>query len=800
MNAVRDARLVVRQLLQTPGYTATIVGVLALAIGANTAIFSAVYAVLLKPSPIRSPEDLVIVRAADPSRSLPVVELSYRMIEHWSDHGDAFSATAAISSSLWPGVLQREGPPVRLASSSVSASLFDTLGVTPLHGRPLLPQDDVPGAAPVAVLSHSTWVTHFGGDSGVIGSTVRFDAARTIVGVMPAAFDFPRGTDLWIPVVPLLSGISRPDFDAMESVGVLFMVGRLAAGSSRGAAGAQLDALAGGAGGIAAPRRFGSEVLLTPFLDYVVGPARDGLRALWVAVGLVLLIACANVAGLMLTRVSTRSREQAIRAALGATPRALARLWLIESGILATAGGLVGIGLGWWMTGAIAALAPSDVPGLPGITITPAVVAFSAGAVLVTIVACGAAPARRATRMPVLQWLKGTPHDGSGARAVGGRSALVIVQMAVSLVLLVSAGLIVRSFTALRNLDAGFTPSNVLTMFVDTRSIDGLPRMLARIRELPDVQAAGAVYLRPLQLGAVGNDTTVVLHGQTPVSARDNPNLNLQVATPGFFEAAGIRLLHGRFFSEEDRAGTQPVTLVGETAARRLWRRADAVGERMLLRNQKEWRIVVGVVADVHYRGLGDVRLDAYEPAQQSSSAAHNLVIRSAGDPLHAAAAVQTAVRQIDPAAIVDSITTLDAIVARAVAPWRFTSWLLGILAGMAFLITTVGLFTTVALGVAARRRELAVRIALGARGSDVLRSVLAPAMAQGAIGLSVGAAVAAFASHALAALLFGVPPLDPVTWAAALGALGATAALAAYLPARRATTIHPAILLRQVE
>jgi putative ABC transport system permease protein len=795
MNVIRDGRLVLRQLLDARGYTTGVIAVLALAIGANTAIFSAVYAVLLKPSPVRSQQDLVMVWAADPYRSLPVVELSYRMFEHWSEHGGTFSASAVVGSSHWPGVLQRQGAPIRLASSGVSASFFDTLGVAPLHGRTLLPDDDLAAATPVTVLSHAIWTTHFGAAPGVVGSTVQFDRVRTIVGVMPPGFDFPRGTDLWIPVVPVLAGVSRPDFDALESVAVLFMVGRLKPGISRESVEKQLDVLAEGSAGIPTPHRFGTQVVVTPFLDHVIGPARDGLHALWAAVALVLLIGWANVTGLMLTRVSTRSRDHGIRAALGATRLDLARLWVIEATLLAVVGGALGIGLGWWMTRTIAVLAPPDIPGLASMAMSPTVAAFSVVVVLVTAIACGVAPARRAAATPVLQRLRGTFHDTPALR---GRSALLVVQLSLSLVLLISAGLVVRSFTALRTLDVGFTPSGALTMFVDTRSSGGLHQMLALIRELPDVQHAGAIYLRPLQLGAIGNEGAVLLEGQPSASARDNPNLNMQVATPGLFDAAGIRLLRGRPFSDDDRAGAPPVAVVSETTPRRLWGDRDAVGRRILLRSQKEWRTVVGVVADVHYRGLGDVRLDVYEPALQSAHRANNLVIRTAGDPLQTAAAVQTAVRRIDPNAIVDSITTLEAIVARAVAPWRLTAWLLGFLAAVAFLITLVGLFTMVSLSVAHRRFELAVRLALGARASDVVRTVLRPALARGIAGLVLGAVAAAFTSQALRGLLFGVDRLDPLTWAGAVTILIATAAVAAYLPARRATRIHPAILLRQ--
>lgn len=613
----RDFRVALRLLLRARGYTAAIVTVLTLAVGANTAIFSIVYGVLLKPLLIRDPGRLVIVWDSDTARNLRVVELSYRTFEHWAEHSRSFASTAVIGSSAWRGILKGRGAPVRLASCGVSASFFNTIGAVPLLGRPLRPEDDLPNAPAVAVLSYTSWVQYFGADPRAVGSTVEFDTTRTIVGVMPPEFDFPQGTSFWFPVVPLLAGVSRSGFDAFASVGVLFVIGRLQPGITPRLAAEELDGLSRSVAGAPPPPRFGS------------------------------------------------------------------------------------------------------------------------------------------------------------------------------------AGLVVRSFVALRRLDPGFVPSNVLTMFV-LQSNEEIRDLLGRIEALPQIQAAGAVYLRPLELGAVGQEITARLEGQTEAAARANPTLNFQVATPGYFRAMRIRLLHGRFFSDQDRADSVPVALVGETAARRLWPGQNAVGKRILLFDRDKWATVAGVVGDVHYRGLGDPRLDVYEPESQSRSQANYLAIRTTGDPLTVAAAVQMEVRRVNPAVVVDSIVTLDAIVSRAVAPWRFTSWLLMLLASLAFVLTAVGLFSLVSLETSTRRQELAIRLAVGAQRSDLLGAVMVPAALHGLAGLVAGALAGIAVTRALRGLLFRVETLDPATWAAVLATVILMVGLAAYLPARRAAAVDPLVLLRR--
>jgi predicted permease len=648
------------------------------------------------------------------------------------------------------------------------------------------------------MLSHASWVKHFGADPHVIGSVARLDTTRTIVGVMPAGFDFPRGTSYWFPVLPLLSSQSRPDFDAEEAIGVLFAIGRLQPGVTTAQVADELDRLQRATPGQTMPRRFGRAVVVTPFLEYLFGPIRQGLWALWAAVTLLLLIACANVSGLMLTRASLRAREHAIRAALGAGRMAIGRLWVIESTILAIAGGVVGLALARWMMTAVVALAPGDVPRLADVAIDPLVALFTAGAVLVATCLCSAGPARHASSARIADALNDAAYSTPGARSIAARASLVVAQIAVSVVLLVGSGLVVRSFITMRQLDLGFVATNVVTMFIGPQSNAWMRELLQAVERLPQVEAAGAVYLRPLELGPIGQETSARLWGQAEASAVANPTLNFQVATPGFFTAVRTRLVHGRFFSDWDRENSAPVAIVGESAARRLWPGQNPIGQRLLLRDQAVWRTVVGVVSDVHYRGVGDPRLDVYEPAMQSTATTNYVVIRVRRDPVAVIAAVRDEARRRDPAVVVDSITMLDTVVSRALAPWRFTAWLLGFMATVAFLQTAIGLFSLITLDAANRKQELAIRLAFGARTVDVVRVVLVPFAWRAAAGLVIGALIAVTASGLVRSLLFRVQPMDATTWLSILALIVGVIGVAAYLPARRAATIDPMILLRR--
>lgn len=811
MDLLRNVRLTLRDLLKQPGYTSAAVVTLTLTIGANSAIFSVVHAVLLKPSGIREPNDLVIGWERDPAGS-PVVEISYRNFQDWAAHNRSFSQAAAIGSSTWSVVLDGRGESARLSSAGVSAAFFDTLGVTPALGRAFRPEDDVPNAPRVAILSHGAWTGRFGADPGVAGTTIQLGQPHTVVGVMPEAFDFPRGVDVWLPVVPILANAGSGRIQSpLENVGVLFAIGRLREGVTPGMAAEELDRLASHLQRTSTAHRFGRAVVVTPFLDYAIGPVRQALWALFAAVGVLLLVACANVSGLMLTRVSLRRREHAIRLALGATRTDLGRRWALETLILAVAGGGLGLMASRWIAQALMALAPEDVSRSSEVSINLPVAAFTFLAVLATALLCGVQPVRHAGRSNLLDALNDSARLTPGRHSLRARSLLLVFQISLTVVLLVAAGLVVRSFVNLRRIDLGFAPSNVLTMKVGPRNARPsanawMHELLARVATLPDVEAAGAVSLRPLALGPIGSETWVILEGQpdTPERARLNPTLNYQVATPEYFRAMRIQLRRGRVFTDQDGDTAPRVALVGASTARRLWPGEDPVGRRILMPSHTPdggpniWRRVVGVVDDVRYRGIDDGRLDVYDAALQSAVTATDLVVRTSSDPLAAVAAVQAEARRLDPRVLIDRVTTMDAVVTRAVAPWRFSVWMFTLFAVLAFVLAAVGLFSLVSLDVAHRRREFAVRLALGAERGDVRRSVLLSALRRVVPAVTLGVLGAVAGTRAIRHLLFEVELVDPTTYLAAIVLVVAVVIAASWLPARRAAGIDPLALLKR--
>jgi putative ABC transport system permease protein len=807
----RDFACSTRRIRASPGFSGTAILTLAIVIGANSAMFSAVHAVLLRPFTMQHPDDLVICWSSDPRRNLPIVELSYRNFEDWATHSRSFAQVAAVGSSTWPAVVDESGGSTRLSTAGVSVSFFQTMGVLPVLGRDFRPQDDEPKVGRVAILSHGMWVSRFGADPGAIGRTLRFgDGPHTIVGVLPEGFDFPRGTDLWTPVVPILADSANEwRTDGLESVGVLFVIGRLHPAVTPTMALQELDRLAGSLEQRTSFPRFGSRVVVTPLLDYVLGPVRQGLWALLAAVGVLLLVGCANLSGLMLTRVSSRRREHAVLVALGATRGALARRWMMETLILSLTGGIIGLLAAYSMARTIVALAP-DIPRLAGLAINPPVVAFTFGVILLTTLLCAVAPIRSVNANSLIAAINESARSTHSRQTYHTQSLLVTGQVALSVILLVAAGLITRSFVNLRSIDLGFLSPNVMTMTIEPRNVSGatnawMDQLLNRLTALPGVEAAGAVYLRPLALGPIGQETPVVLEGQqiTLEAQQENPQLNYQVATPGYFSAMRIQLRQGRLFTAEDTDRSPRVAVVSETTARRLWPGENPIGKRMSMplftpdKPSYEWRTVVGVVNDVRYRGMDDVRLDVYDVAAQSPTEATDVVIRTSGDPLINLEAITQEARHLDPGVVVDRVTTMDTIVSQAVAPWRFSVWMFSMFAIVAFVLVTLGLFSTVTLDIAQRHKEFAVRLALGGQYGDIVRPLVLKALKRGAAGIALGVLAALTATRGLSSMLVGVDTLDVVTYGAVIGLVFATVMIASWLPAHSATKADLMLALR---
>jgi predicted permease len=587
----RQFRQALRQLTGSPGFTITALITLSLAGGATTAIFSAVHAVLLSSMSVRDPEALVIGWGRDSARTEGVIELSYLDVADLGQASRQLAGVAAVGSHAWNAVLDEAGESTRLSYAGVSGSFFDTLGAQPLLGRVLGLDDDVANAESVAVIGHGLWVRRFGSDPAIIGRTIRLDHEPTrIIGVMPSSFDYPRGVDLWAPLAPGLSAAAAAmKTDVLRNVGVLYLIGRLRAGATAVTASEELSGIASGAAGGGPAMNVGGRVELQPFMDHVIGPTRPALWTLFGAVAVLLCIACANVSGLMLTRLALRERDRAVRQALGASRRSLAGEWVTETLVLAIAGGVSGLVIAQWLVAAIVALAPDGIPRLDQVGINLPVAAFSAVVITLVALLCGLAPARQAGSLDVADVLKDEGRSTTGARTLRARSGLLILQIGLAVVLLVGAGLILRSFAGLRQIELGFDPAQVLSVQVDpriepSRQNAWVDDLLARVANHPGVESAGAVYLRPLALGPIGQGTQIVLEGQpdTPEMASRNPLLNYQIAARDYFRAMRIPLKRGRLFTTADSAAAPRVAIVSESTAHRLWPGQDPIGQRFL--------------------------------------------------------------------------------------------------------------------------------------------------------------------------------------------------------------------------
>jgi predicted permease len=805
-----DVAAVARRLASAPGYTLGIVVTLALALGANTAIFSAVHATLWNPLAARDPGRLVVVWESDPAKSVAVVELAYNTVRDWAAHSRSFTSAGAFGSSTWTEVLRDANESVPLASTGVSATFFDTLGAPPMLGRTFRADDDRPHAPRVMILSHRLWKARFGGDPSIVGTTLHVDQPRVVVGVMPEGFDFPRGTDAWTPVVPILADSeAKWKIDARSDVGVLFMLARLGRDVTPEAAADELNALATTlqrSGG----RRFGTAVTVTPVVDMLLGPVRPALWGLFAAALVLLVIACANVAGLIMKQASSRRREYAIRLGLGATLGQLSRLWLIETVMLASAGGCLGLLAAYWITRTIMTMAPHAVPGLATSSIGMPVAAFTACAVVGAAFLCGAWPLLDLRTLDLNAALKDAARRTRMSGWQRTRSALVAVQVSLAVVLLTAGGLAIRSALEVGRVDLGFTPAGVVTLQVSARpgtptTNEWIAEVVRRLAAVPGVESVGGVGQLPFELGPIGADAWVVLEGQadTPDARRSNPPVNYQTAFPGYFRAMGIALTQGRLFTAQDDGRSPRVALVSETTARRLWPGQNPLQRRILLPNQTPgapptaWRTVVGVVSDVRYRGIADTRLDVYDAPLQSGFLASSLAVRGRGDLAGLAAAVSAEVRRLDPHAVIDRAATMADIVARVTAPWRFTVRVFAVLAVVACVLASVGLFGLVALDVMERHREFALRLAVGAPPGELLRLALSRGARSALVGIVGGLLIALLATRALQGMLFQVSALDLATYTGVIALIVTIVGLASYLPARRAAAVDPLELLK---
>ena len=823
----QDVWYAMRRFAREPVFAATAIAILAVGIGACTAMFSIVQAVLLRPFGVNAPDRVVMIWGGN-TRHQAVGELTYSADRELRESIRSFQEVAIVSSVNWSGTMSLAGgEPLGMPVSVVSATFFDVLGARPLLGRTFRAEDDQRSAPPVLILSHAVWTQQFGGDPNVIGRTVmvREEAPAEpfeIVGVMPEAFFFPRGAKVLdtrcAPNCQDRASPGRPIEPMFERLGVFYGLARLKAGATIGMARAE------GALHIKSQaEKFkvdlsDERMVVTPILTHIFGRARPALFTLMAAVVLVLLIACFNVAVLSFARGASRTREMAVRAALGASRGVLMRQLLAESALLALLGTVVGVAVAALTLDTLVALSPADIPRLDDTALDVRVLVFAIAVAVLTTLVVGLAPAAHLSRPSLVDDVKGA-STGVAYRSGRARTrrALIAVQVAATLVLLVAAGLCVQSFARLVQIDLGFDPANVLTFNVggldDTRyparsqRHEAVEQLVARIGRLPHVSAAGAVLQRPFEHGPIGMDSAFLLEGQadTMQSWARNPMLNWESVTSDYFRSMGIRLVRGRHFDERDTATSPPVVIVSEAMAARVWPGQDPIGRRLTTTQVQErkgqpiqWQTVVGIVATARYREIDNPRFDLYVPLRQAESDVQHFTVRTATDPLRVAPSIAAELASFDKSLVMGGVTTMEDIVARTRGPWRFNMLVFGLFGAVALALAGVGLFGVVAYQVTQRTREIGLRMALGAARGHVVRLMVSQGAKPAAIGLAIGILASLLVTRVLSGLLFEVSPTDPVTFAGVSAVLVAVTVLASYLPARRAASVDPQEALRE--
>jgi putative ABC transport system permease protein len=806
----RDIRYGVRGLIKRPGFAAVVILTLALGVGANTAIFSVVYGVLLRPLPFTQQEQLVVAWEKDITANTPFVELSIAEVRDWQAQNRSFTSLAAMPTTVYGYgyVLTGRGDPVQLESAKVSGSFFSILGVHASLGRVFNESDDQVNAPNVIVISDRLWRERFNSDPQIVGQTVALNQQGfTVLGVMPANFEFPKGVDLWKPL------LASMDPRTVENRGVTYLqaIGRLKPGVTLPQAEAELNTIiARVASQHPETQASGYRVVLTPLADHLFGNAKPALWALFAATGLLLLIASANIANLLLARATSRRKELAVRAALGASRWQLTRQLLSESLALASVGGIAGVLLAYWLVELLKLIAPADLPRLEEVHISPAVLLVSLFCTAVTVAIFGLLPALSASRFKLNETINEASARLTNTRAGNRlRGGLVVGEIAMTIVLLAGAILILRSFVNLARAPLGFDPHQVLSMqlrltgekygSVQARR-DFFSQLIERLEAQPGVIAASGVLIRPLE-GSVGWDFDYAVEGQSPDEARTNALANYENITPHYFRTFGIPLKAGREFETQDNAGSERVVIVGESMAKRFFgSAAEAIGKRIKLapNNADEpWRLIVGVAGDVRYRELQATRFDLYVPHAQSTPTLNHFAIRTTLDQAQALGLVRREVQALDPHQAVSRVASMDELMSTQLARPRFSAVLLNWLAAVAMLLAALGIFGVTAYAVAQRTNEMGLRIALGAPRSSIMKLVLRQGMKLAASGVLLGLIGAAFLTRWLTSLLFGVSATDPLTFVViALVPLLLTT-LACWIPARRATQVDPLVALR---
>jgi len=812
MNSLwQDVRYSFRLLRKQPGFAAVAVLTLALGIGANTAIFSVVNAVLLNPLPYAEPERLTLVWTKMDKLGLEQNWVSEPEVLDFRQQAKLFERFGVISSNSFS--LTGSGEPEQMNGAQISTNLFSLLGTKMKLGRDFTPDEEKPGATRIAILSHGFWQRRFGSDQGVIGRTIHLNGnPTTVVGVLPEHFALllpsesrvPTDLDVWTPYAVDYARQER------HSHG-LTVIGQLKPGVTVAQAQAEMETIAARL----YPMHYtqtGFAVKIVSLHGDIVKRMRPALLVLLGAVGFVLLIACANVANLLLARAAAREKEIAVRAALGAGQRRIVRQLLTESVLLSLPGGVCGLLLAIWGVKVLLALSPADLPRAEEVSINGWVLLFTLLLSVLTGLLFGLVPAFQASKTNLTNSLKEGGRSVAGGASHRVRNAIVVAEIALSLVLAVGAGLVMRSFWHLMKVDAGFDPHHVLTMDIslpaskyrDGQSVRGFyQQLLENVQALPSVEAAATISHLPLSNRYWSGPMT--FEGVTANAERGDLasfEVDQRIAAPDYLKVMKTPLLAGRFFTPQDTVGKPLVAVIDETLARRLWPNASPLGKRATFGRFPEkpetWVEIIGVIKHVrHHRLDADVREQIYYSSAQRAFRGMTLAIKTTSDPLSLTNAVRQVVRSLDPDQPVYQIRTMEGLVSNALAPARFTLSLLMIFAGVAGVLAMIGIYSVMAFMVTQRTHEIGVRMALGAQARDMLSLVIRQGMVLAAIGVAIGL-IASFAlTHLMQSLLYGVSATDPLTFIAISLLLVGVSSLACWIPARRATKVDPMVALR---
>ncbi|HEX8635621.1 MAG TPA: ABC transporter permease [Pyrinomonadaceae bacterium] len=804
----QDLRYGFRMLWKSPGFTLVTVLALALGIGANTAIFSVVNTVLLRPLPYPNGERIVFI--GEWAQQVPEMSVSYPNFIDWREQQQTMEQIAAFRSANY--VLTGVGEPERLDGRQVSAAFFNVLGVTPALGRNFSPDEDKPGGNPVALISHGFWQRRLGADPSILNKPIQLsNESFTVIGVLPQTFEWQSPVDVFVPI-----GL-RSDQANMAERGNhpgIYVLGLLKPNVSVEQARTEIKAIAERLAKQYPHSNGGNSAVLDSLQARAVEDIRPALLILLAAVGFVLLIACANVANLLLARAASRSKEIAIRTALGAGRMRIIRQLLTESLLLSVMGGALGLLFAMWGIDALLAALPEDVPRLivAGIGLDAPVLVFTLGVSILTGLLFGLAPALQASKSNLNETLKDGGRTSAGVGRQRVRNLLVVSEVALSLLLLVSAGLLIKSFMRLQQTDLGFDPENVLTLRVplpearykENGQVENFwDELLRRVRALPGVESAGLTRGLPMNGGI---ESGVMLEGQETTNPREVTVAVNLYAEPGYFKAMSIPLVSGRYLSEQDTKDAPLVVMVDEMFVARFSPNADPIGKRLRIGGDRAaLRTIVGVFKHMkHYGADEEGRVEIYTPYRQvpaESFAAANrslwLAVKTKGDPTSLAPAIRNEVLQMDKDQPISNVGTMEQIVAATVAPQKFATWLLAVFAAAAMLLAAIGIYGVMAYSVTQRTHEIGIRMALGAGRRDVLRMVVSQGMKLAFIGVALGLAGAFALTRLMSSLLYGVSATDPLTYGGVSLLLASVALLACLIPARKATRVDPMIALR---